>query len=137
MDAPLMYEVLLYLNVYYFGVFAGSEMLIVFAKFNGPLPTPHIELDGAVVAGILISELIKLLMFNRLRDLDRKCLSDFLAQFLTALSLLGLVYIFVLQHPVLKIEYIVCTIMFLLLITEFTYGFLQFVPCCKKKQYAE
>lgn len=73
MDAPLMYEVLLYLNVYYFGVFAGSEMLIVFAKFNGPLPTPHIELDGAVVAGILISELIKLLTFNRLRDLDRKC----------------------------------------------------------------
>ncbi|XP_017784370.1 PREDICTED: uncharacterized protein LOC108568033 [Nicrophorus vespilloides] len=135
MDAPLMFEVLLYLNIYYFGVFAGSELLIFFAKFNSPLPTPNINIDGGVVGGILFAELLKLLSFQKVRQ-KKKGAADFLAILFTSVSITGLLYIFILQSPVLKIELIVCGIMFLLLTTEFMFGFLQFLPCCKKKEYS-
>ncbi|XP_071055921.1 uncharacterized protein [Onthophagus taurus] len=95
--------------------------------------TPNIDLDAAVLCIILLAETIKLIMFRKIRD-TKPGLSTFLAITLSMISTAGLVYVLVIQHPVLKMEYMVCGVMLALLIGVLMYGFLQFTPCCKKKQ---
>ncbi|GJQ75200.1 hypothetical protein Trydic_g9802 [Trypoxylus dichotomus] len=135
MDARLFFEVLLYLNCYYFGLFFVTETIMVLAKyFSAKFPTPNIDLDGGILCIIMLSEFTKLFMFRRMKE-TKPGLSNFLAISLTMISILGLLYVLIIQHPVLKMEYIVCGVMFVLMVTITVYGFLQFVPCCQKKLY--
>lgn len=72
MEADLMFEVLLYLNIYYFPVFSVAESFVVCAKYiSNELRTPRICKDAAVVGSILLSELIKLLLYQKMKDQRR------------------------------------------------------------------
>lgn len=69
MDAPLFFEVLLYLNCYYFGLFFVSETIMVLAKyFSNKFPTPNINLDGGILCIIMLAEFTKLLTFRKIRE---------------------------------------------------------------------
>lgn len=62
-------------------------------------------------------------------------LANVLALLFTHISFVGVLYIFFYQYPVLKMEYMICTIMVLLLLCEIVYGFLQYFKCCRKPTY--
>lgn len=69
MEADLMFEVLMYINIYYFPVFAVAESFVVSAKYiSNELWTPRIGIDASVVGSVLISELSKLLIYQRTKD---------------------------------------------------------------------
>lgn len=68
MDAPLFFEVLLYLNCYYFGLFFVTETIMVLAKyFSEKYFTPNIDMDGGILSIIILAEFIKLFTFRKYR----------------------------------------------------------------------
>lgn len=72
MEADLIFDVLLYLNVYYFPVYGIGESFVVCAKYvSSNLWTPDIGNDAAVVGAILTSEILKLILYRKLRDSRR------------------------------------------------------------------
>lgn len=73
MEASLMFDVLLYLNLFYFPVFLVCEGCVVFGKYISPnLWTPNIGKDAAVMAVMVTSEFIKLVIHRKFKD-TRKC----------------------------------------------------------------
>lgn len=69
MDADLMFDVLMYLNLYYFPVFLVCESCVVFGKYISPnLWTPNIGKDAGVMGAMVMSELIKLVIHRKLKD---------------------------------------------------------------------
>ena len=69
MDAVLMFEVLLYLNLYFFGLFCVGELVILLAKCLSPvLCIPNIGRDAAVLMVVFASEILKLQGFKRSRE---------------------------------------------------------------------
>uniref|UniRef100_A0A1Y1MUQ3 Uncharacterized protein n=1 Tax=Photinus pyralis TaxID=7054 RepID=A0A1Y1MUQ3_PHOPY len=61
-----------------------------------------------------------------------KRISVVIAVLLTSITILCLLYVFLNQEPVLKLEYGMDSIMMVLLITEMFYGAFVFMPCCNK-----
>lgn len=155
LDAELMFECLIYLNVYYFAVFATCESIMTAAKYRSVIYTPKIERDASVVFAILFAEISKILLYRRFKDERRGIdiivwwwiwrwfylkylISDLItaiAALLTLVTIAGMLYTFFIQCPVLKLEYILCSLMIMLAGTEIIFGVLQLLPCCKKVQY--
>ncbi|XP_018324785.1 uncharacterized protein LOC108736733 [Agrilus planipennis] len=135
MDALLIFDVLMYVNLYYFPVFSFCNIMMLLAKYlSKKYPTPYIGTDALVQLGLLVSELLKIFLFKRLRE-QHKGWSVFVAVIFVATSICGLVYVFLLQTPVLKLEYILDAMMSFLLLSEFLYGIFSFMPCCKKHEF--
>lgn len=67
-DPELMFDCLLYLNFYYFPMFLICEPIMYFAKYNSTRPTAFIERDATVVSITILSEMLKLIIFRRLRE---------------------------------------------------------------------
>lgn len=71
MNVCLTFEVLLYLNSYYFGLFATCEIGInIFKSINHPLF--HYSTDLGVLATVCILELIRIIIARR-GNLTEKC----------------------------------------------------------------
>lgn len=69
MEADLMFDVLLYLNLYYFPVFLFTESVVVFAKYiSENLWTPNIGNDAGVMGIMVTSEFFKLVLHRKLKD---------------------------------------------------------------------
>ncbi|KAK5638070.1 hypothetical protein RI129_012365 [Pyrocoelia pectoralis] len=132
MDPLLAFEVLIYLNVYFYPTFAVANVAMWAAKFTSSVfPTPNIERDGLIMGTMVSSELFKLLLFRKLRP-KREGIAVAIAVIFTTISILCLLYVFINQEPVLKLEYGMDSIMMVLLITEMFYGAFVFIPCCNK-----
>lgn len=68
MEADLMFEVFMYLNIYYYPVFSVAESFVVCAKYvSKELWTPDIGVDASVVGSILVSDLLKILLYQKLK----------------------------------------------------------------------
>lgn len=68
MDAFLWFEVLFYLNVYYYPMFAITNIGMWAAKNNSELYiTPTIGYDAIAQVIVISSELIKLILFKKLK----------------------------------------------------------------------
>lgn len=156
-DPELVFDCLMYLNIFYFPVFGICAPLMCLAKHRSGLDTPNIAIDASVVSTIVLVELLKLILFKKLREQRKgKYLQTFLtktagtyfnlllqlfsvicnciAVFLTLVTACGVIYIFYLQSPVLKLEYILCSMLSLLIVSELLFGFLQIFPCFKPKE---
>lgn len=73
MNTALTFEVLLYVNSYYFGLYAVCEIGMNAAKaINSPLPLEAFETDFYVLLGVFIIELIRLLI-TRKGNVSEKC----------------------------------------------------------------
>lgn len=69
MDAMLTFDVLMYLNVYYYAMFSVMNISMWLAKYTSTVfPTPDIDIDGVVQATLTISELLKIVVFKKLRE---------------------------------------------------------------------
>ncbi|XP_025835055.1 uncharacterized protein LOC112905908 [Agrilus planipennis] len=134
MDALLVFDVLMYVNLYYYPMSATCNSIITFAKYQSIIDTPLIGRDTAVQGAILLSELLKLILYKKIKDF-KKGLAITLAVFLTIVSITGLLYIFTIQHPVLRLEYILDSMMLILLLGEVFYGVGALLPCFKEKEF--
>lgn len=70
-DAELMFECLIYLNLFYFPVFATCETVMTIAKYKSIIDTPYIGQDAAVVFTRLVSELTKILLYRKFKEEKR------------------------------------------------------------------
>ncbi|CAG9768015.1 unnamed protein product [Ceutorhynchus assimilis] len=133
-DPELMFECLIYLNAFYYPVFASPEFIMVIAKYQSIRETPNIEQDGAVCFARLIAEILKILVFYRWKEKRRKIVTTF-ALLMTMVSLATVIYTFGYQDPILKLEKVLCSITVMLTTTEIVFGILFFFPCFKKVDY--
>lgn len=70
-DAELMFECLIYLNLFYFPVFATCETIMTIAKYRSIIDTPYIGQDAAVVFTRLACELTKILLYRKFKEEKR------------------------------------------------------------------
>lgn len=67
-DAELMFDCLLYLNLFYFPVFGICESIMCIAKYKSIILTSRIGIDAAVVSSVLFAEMLKLVIYRKLRE---------------------------------------------------------------------
>ncbi|KAH1006210.1 uncharacterized protein LOC125502776 [Dendroctonus ponderosae] len=134
-DAELMFECLIYLNLFYFPVFATCETVMTIAKYKSIIDTPYIGQDAAVVFTRLVSELTKILLYRKFKEEKRNLVTG-IAVFFTCITISGLVYTFFIQNPVLKLEHILNSLTVILALTEVGFGVLQLaLKCFRKNPY--
>ncbi|ENN72536.1 uncharacterized protein LOC109543003 isoform X2 [Dendroctonus ponderosae] len=133
-DPELMFECLIYINAFYYPVFASAEFIMVIAKYQSIRDTPNIEQDGAVCFARLIGEILKILVFYRWKEQRRKLVTAFVL-LMTFLTVATVVYAFGFQNPLLKLEKVLCCLTIMLTATEIVFGVLFFFPCFKKVDY--
>lgn len=74
LDAELMFECLIYLNAYYFPVFATCETIMTAAKYRSIIDTPNIARDAIVTFTKLFGEFTKIILFRKYKDERRSIL---------------------------------------------------------------
>ncbi|CAG9771366.1 unnamed protein product [Ceutorhynchus assimilis] len=136
-DAELMFECLIYLNMFYFPIFATCETAMTIAKYASVfVDTPYIGQDAIVVFTRLTCELTKILLYRRFKEEKRNLVTG-IAVFFTFITISGLVYTFFIQNPVLKLEHILNSLTVLLALTEVGFGILQLtIKCFRKDPYS-
>ncbi|KAK5638069.1 hypothetical protein RI129_012364 [Pyrocoelia pectoralis] len=135
MDPLLFFDCLMYLNYYYYYMFTMSNIAIWIAKkWSDVYETPNITRDAYIAASLTISELLKLVLFKKFRPRYTGW-SVLMAVFLTVLSMLALLYVFIIQWPVLRLEICLDIMLFVLLTFEVIYGIHVFMPCCAQEEF--
>ncbi|KAF5287173.1 hypothetical protein FQR65_LT12302 [Abscondita terminalis] len=82
-----------------------SNIAIWIAKnLSDVYETPNITRDAYIAATLTISELLKLILFKKFRT-EHTGWSVLIAIGLTMVSMLALLYVFIIQWPVLRLEY--------------------------------
>ncbi|XP_043277934.1 transmembrane protein 216-like [Venturia canescens] len=118
-NSSLTYEILMYLNSFYFGMFAVCELgMGLFKAINLPSPgsgTTAIEFSLLV---FLIATEGGRVYLGRKGNLTERGLPIFLGILLTIPSALATLYFLFWQNYVLRLEMILCSIQLVLLITE-------------------
>lgn len=131
----LTYEILMYLNSFYFGMFATCEIGMGTLKAINLTYKDHTLLyEGSVMLALCVLESIRI-------HLGRKgSLSDYgwqviLSVFLTIPCAAGVLFLLFLQSEVLKLEYILCALMLLLHLAELVFATLFVFSLCKQPTY--
>ncbi|XP_023018224.1 uncharacterized protein [Leptinotarsa decemlineata] len=133
-DTELMFECLIYLNLFYFPVFGTCETIMTAAKYISIIDTPKIDTDAAVVGTKLSVELLKILIYRKFKDFRRRTVTA-ITVLLTFVTIGTLFYSFFIQSPVLKLESILNSLTIMLATTEVVFGILEILPCCQKPHY--
>ncbi|KAF2885273.1 hypothetical protein ILUMI_20896 [Ignelater luminosus] len=137
MDAQLVFECLMYLNLFYYFMFALANFGIWIAKQsvdNKIYNTPNINRDAYVALTLTVSELLKLVLYRKFRRTHLGW-ATLLGILFSVLSVFCLLYVFIFQEPVLKLEHCMDSMLFVLLIGEIIYGIYSFLPCCTVKDW--
>ncbi|XP_039289371.1 transmembrane protein 216-like [Nilaparvata lugens] len=109
-SSSLMFEVLMYLNSYYFGAFAVCElMMTVFKMVNLPYPNRNIVLELMIIILLCCIQYARIFL-GRKGNLTQKAGPIMMSLFLTIPSFLSVVYLLLWQTYVLRLEVILCYI---------------------------
>lgn len=121
-NPSLAYEVLIYLNSFYFGMFACCELGMGLLKAINLTYTGHtLAQDTLVLVAVCILETIRIKL-GRKGSLSERGWQVILSVFLTIPCFMGVSYILVLQAYKLRLEYVLCTLMMALYLTEIWYA---------------
>ncbi|XP_004537163.1 transmembrane protein 216 [Ceratitis capitata] len=130
-NPSLGYEVLIYLNSFYFGMFACCELSMGLLKaINLSYPNNVLARDSGVVIGLCILETIRIILGRR-GSLAEKSWQVILSVFLTVPCFFGVAYILLLQEYKLRLEYVLCTLEIGLYLTEVWYAILFVFSLCR------
>lgn len=86
MDVLLIFDVLMYINMYYYPMSIVCNSIMTLAKYQSIIDTPEIGRDASVQGALLSCELIKLVLFKKLRA-KREGMSTYIFLFLTRVKL--------------------------------------------------
>ncbi|XP_065169903.1 transmembrane protein 216-like [Atheta coriaria] len=133
MNVSLTFEVLLYLNSYYFGLFAICEIgMNVVKVINQPVPSFGTEFG--ILLAVCGIELIRVIIARK-GNLTEKWWPVLIAILFTIPSAVGVVYFLLWQSFVIRFEYIICAIQLGLQVAEIFFGILVLLPICKTPEY--
>jgi transmembrane protein 216 len=134
-NASLTYEILLYLNSFYFGMFGGCEIGMALLKaVNLKFPQGALAIDTTILVVTFVIETLRIY-------LGRKgALSDYGWQVLTSVvltvpSALGICYLLFFQTETLNLELILCALMLLLQLTELFFAIMFVFTICRPVSY--
>ncbi|XP_036325124.1 transmembrane protein 216 [Rhagoletis pomonella] len=134
-NPSLGYEVLIYLNSFYFGMFACCELSMGLLKaINLSYPSHVLARDSGVLIGFCILETVRIILGRR-GSLAEKSWPVILSVFLTVPCFLGVSYILLLQEYKLRLEYVLCTLEIGLYLTEIWYAILFVFSLCRPVTY--
>ncbi|XP_030766108.1 uncharacterized protein LOC115890104 [Sitophilus oryzae] len=133
-NISLTFEVLLYLNSFYFGLFLACEAGMNLVKFVNLNDLHHFSTDLIVLMFVCCIEIFRIIVARSANVSERKWLIVVVI-LLTIPSALGVVYLMVLQNEVLRFEYIICSIQLGLCTIQIFTGILCLFPCCKAPEY--
>lgn len=115
----LFYQVLLYLNMFYFGMFATCEFCMKCVKaYNFPTNFGTISMEFALLLFLITTEGIRIYLGRKGNLLDYG-LPFLLGVALNVPSSLATLYFLFWQDRILRLEQILCGIQIVLLATEF------------------
>ncbi|XP_045515775.1 transmembrane protein 80-like [Pieris brassicae] len=142
-NSSLAYEILLYINSFYFGLFATCELgtlilksVLIGGKYNDSDNNRSYRLgqDFGVLVALFIIEAARLIL-GRKGSLSEKDVPVMFSVLLTVPSITGVLYLLIWQVVVLRIEYIWCTLMLSLQSLEFIFASMFIVTMCRGPSY--
>ncbi|KAJ8922411.1 hypothetical protein NQ315_004357 [Exocentrus adspersus] len=134
-DAELMFECLIYINAYYYPVFATCDTIMALAKYQSTQrDTPNIGKDALVCFTRLFAEILKLVVFYKYKD-ERKKLVTAFGVAMTLVTIGTIYYTLLIQDPALKLEKVLSALTIMLTACEVAFGTLFLMPCYKKVEY--
>ncbi|KAM0729487.1 Transmembrane protein 216 [Formica fusca] len=118
-NSSLTYEILMYLNSFYFGMFAVCELgMGLFKAANLPSPgTSKTVTEFALLFFLMATEGGRIYL-GRKGNLTERGIPIFIGIVLTIPSILATLYFLLWQSRVLRLEVILCSIQLVLLISE-------------------
>lgn len=118
-NSSLTYEILMYLNSFYFGMFAVCELSMwLFKVANMPSPgASQILTEFALLFFLIITEIGRIYL-GRKGNLTERVLPILIGIVLTIPSSLATLYFLLWQSYVLRLEVILCSIQLVLLASE-------------------
>ncbi|XP_028028202.1 uncharacterized protein LOC114241542 [Bombyx mandarina] len=140
-NSSLAYEILLYINSFYFGLFATCELgtlilksVLIIEKYNVGQDPTKLGRDYGVLFGLFVVEALRLLL-GRKGSLSEKDIPVLFSVLLTIPSIMGVLYLLAFQVVVLRIECIWCTLMLCLQVLEFIFASMFIVTMCRGPSY--
>lgn len=140
-NSSLAYEILLYINSFYFGLFATCELgtlilksVLITVKYEIEKDPTKLGRDYGVLIGLFIVEATRLILGRR-GSLSEKDIPVMFSVLLTVPSIMGVLYLLVFQVVVLRIEYIWCTLMLCIQMLEFVFASMFIVSLCRGPSY--
>ncbi|XP_018914329.1 transmembrane protein 216-like [Bemisia tabaci] len=119
MQSSLALEVLMYLNSYYFGMFALCEVMCgIFKVIHLPYSTGTIFMEFFLLLFLSCVEGLRL-FFAHKGNLTEKCSTLFFSVILLVPSTFGVLYFLYWQTYILRLEVMLCYIQLCLLAVEF------------------
>ncbi|XP_012275581.1 transmembrane protein 216 [Orussus abietinus] len=119
MNSSLTYEILMYLNSFYFGMFAVCEVgMGVFKAVKLPSPGTGTTLAEFALLLFLLATESGRIYLGRKGNLMERGLPILLGIVLTVPSALATLYFLIWQNYVLRLEVILCSIQLVLLASE-------------------
>ncbi|XP_017883095.1 transmembrane protein 216-like [Ceratina calcarata] len=130
-SSSLTYEILMYLNSFYFGMFAICELGMGFFKAaNLPTGTSTTLTEFALLFFLIITEGARIYL-GRKGNLTEHGLPIFIGVILTVPSSLATLYFLIWQNYVLRLEVILCSIQLVLLASELIISILCLIAIYK------
>lgn len=126
MEAPLMFEVLMYLNSYYFGMFSIFEFSLIWAKSIDESQKKNSYMDEfgtnmTIFVFLCLIEVFRTFLSRRDNAAD-KAICVVLSLILTVPSAAGVLYFLLWQKKTFRLEYILGCIQLVLQATQVFFG---------------
>jgi len=131
-DGSMTFALLLYVNIFYFAVFAGFELfLLIFKAYNmtdhpkHAYNATHLVNELAILAFMVVVESARLVLGNKhdLDGFDKNLQNLFRILVLTVPSLYSVAYFTLWQHLVLRLDAVLGGIMLVIQISQFVSAF--------------
>ncbi|XP_055306146.1 uncharacterized protein LOC129570523 [Sitodiplosis mosellana] len=138
-DASLAYEILMYLNSFYFGLLAFVELgvfiykLVKLGKRYSLIPTTLIW-DVGYLFGTTLLETIRIYL-GRKSSLSKHGWQVIVSVILTFPCMAGIWYLIYFQEVSIQLEIILCALELMLQFTEIVYATIFTITACRPRTY--
>lgn len=134
-NPSLTYEILLYLNSFYFGMFAMCELgMHTLKAVNLKYPEQILMRETCILLALCLVETIRIIL-GRKGSLSDHGWQVILSVFLTIPCAMGVGYLLFYQLHRLRLEYILCALMLSLQAAELLFAILFVFTLCRPTRY--
>ncbi|XP_022121029.1 transmembrane protein 216-like [Pieris rapae] len=134
-NSSFAYEILMYLNSFYLGMFFVCEVAMGILKaINVSYPENALLTEAGIFCALCLVEVMRIFLGRR-GNLASKKVPVFFSVILTIPSAVGVCYFLIYQTYILRLEYIWCAVMLIFHALELAFAILFIFTVCKNHQY--
>ncbi|XP_072934575.1 transmembrane protein 216-like [Epargyreus clarus] len=134
-NSSLAYEILLYLNSFYLGMFIVCETAMGILKvINVTYPEDTLATEVGIFCSLCIIETLRIFLGRR-GNLASKKIPVLISVLLTIPSGVAVCYFLICQTYILRLEYIWCLVMLLFHALELAFALLYIFTVCQSQKY--